>query len=356
MIETTFDSGLRIRIKPSGLGRFFGVGFLCVWLCGWLMGEIFAGAVLLKLVRDVWVDGLSGPGALGVGAFLLVWLTFWTFGGFAAIQEVLRSLWAEDVLQVDGGSLHVRRSIGPFRKHLPIALDSIRAFRLQTGTSRLVADTDERTVELSQLGHLGDREAALKQLRDHLDIHAEEPALPEGLPQGWAEQRDEEGFLLLVPDPAVRARQVIFSACLTLPLALLTLWLVRLTLNGSPLHVGAAVSAAATGALGFTTVWLYRGRKEWRIEPNRLTLRRRFGQHRTDLFEAVGLEFDVEADSDGDDWFELRAIAAGQGPRNRFGRNERTRLIHRSVHEPDTPLRIGRWLSAQSGIPLDDRR
>ena len=41
--------------------------------------------------------------------------------------------------------------------------------------------------------------------------------------------------------------------------------------------VAALIGAAATVALGVGVAWLALGRNEWRIEPGRLVLQRRFG-------------------------------------------------------------------------------
>jgi hypothetical protein len=61
----------------SGLARYGSAAFLIFWLCGWAAGECFA---IWALVKG------STPGFAKL--FLLVWLTFWTFGGFAAITQV----------------------------------------------------------------------------------------------------------------------------------------------------------------------------------------------------------------------------------------------------------------------------
>jgi len=82
--------------------------FLCVWLCGWAVGETVAlfliGSGIYSLVTGTPTVG-GGPALLGpslaVGCFLAEWLTLWTIGGVMAIRELLRSVWAEDRLMLD---------------------------------------------------------------------------------------------------------------------------------------------------------------------------------------------------------------------------------------------------------------
>lgn len=73
--------------------------FLLVWLCGWLVGELFATVALFA------------PGTpLGARAFLLFWLTFWTFGGLAAMRTLLDGLGGAAVLRLDHDELVLRKA------------------------------------------------------------------------------------------------------------------------------------------------------------------------------------------------------------------------------------------------------
>lgn len=68
-----FD-GRTYRWKPPSGGpiRFFVVGFLVIWLCGWAVGLVAATAGLLQ-------DGKAPR------EFLIVWLVGWSLGGIFAI-------------------------------------------------------------------------------------------------------------------------------------------------------------------------------------------------------------------------------------------------------------------------------
>jgi hypothetical protein len=70
--------------------RWFGVGFLLVWLCGWAAGEFFAGAALLGLLPGKNNRPRPAPGFANL--FLLVWLAFWTLGGLAAMLSLAQLL------------------------------------------------------------------------------------------------------------------------------------------------------------------------------------------------------------------------------------------------------------------------
>ncbi len=62
---------------PSSAGRFFVVGFLCFWLCGWAFGEVM-----------VFRELLAGRANL----FMLVWLGGWSIGGVFALLSVWNAL------------------------------------------------------------------------------------------------------------------------------------------------------------------------------------------------------------------------------------------------------------------------
>lgn len=108
MIADPSREGLEQRFRPWGVGRFGAMVFLCVWLCGWAVGETVAlfliGSGIYSLVTGTPTVG-GGPALLGpslaVGCFLAGWLTLWTIGGVMAIRELLRSVWAEDRLMLD---------------------------------------------------------------------------------------------------------------------------------------------------------------------------------------------------------------------------------------------------------------
>lgn len=80
--------GTIIRVEPAGVGqrlewqasprragRGVAVGFLVIWLAGWLFALLAASGVLLK------------PGMpVAARVFVLVWLVLWSLGGLAALR------------------------------------------------------------------------------------------------------------------------------------------------------------------------------------------------------------------------------------------------------------------------------
>ena len=103
------------------------------------------------------------------------------------------------------------------------------------------------------------------------------------------------------------------------------------------------------------TVWMHRGRKEWRIEHGKLIHQRRFGAEVTELAEARALELTESSDSDGDRWYELRAIEVSQPAFARAGKIPPQLKIDRAIHDPTAPRCLGLWLSQRAGIPFHDR-
>lgn len=108
----------------SSLVRLFPAAFLTFWLCGWLAGEVFVAGVLFSVVGNML--GVDIPALLGfnaqmtdesvswfVLAFMLVWLTFWTFGGVFALRQLWKLLIGRERLFIEGGRLTAERFRGP---------------------------------------------------------------------------------------------------------------------------------------------------------------------------------------------------------------------------------------------------
>jgi hypothetical protein len=104
--------GYDARLRRTGIGRYIGASFLAAWLCGWAIGEAFVLWILIRGALALLSGEPPEPGrspleatpAVALGAFLLIWLAFWTVGGIAAGTQLLRELWGEDrlVLQPEG--------------------------------------------------------------------------------------------------------------------------------------------------------------------------------------------------------------------------------------------------------------
>ena len=78
------EDGLGIHIPPPR--RFGLVAFLCLWLCGWVAGVVFALGQFVK-------GGIGFP-----DLFLLIWLVPWTLGGAAVFFAVVWQLFGVERL------------------------------------------------------------------------------------------------------------------------------------------------------------------------------------------------------------------------------------------------------------------
>ncbi len=128
--ESTVD-GWQVRIVPTQGQRLVSMipaAFLCVWLCGWAMGEYFAGGALVTLLAERWAPGAAlgllprfhGPSrdmALPVIGFLALWVTGWTIGGLFAIRQLVSLLFGVPVLRWSAAGVVLDTQVGPFVTH-----------------------------------------------------------------------------------------------------------------------------------------------------------------------------------------------------------------------------------------------
>jgi hypothetical protein len=359
-----------MRFRPRGAGRFVGAGFLSLWLCGWAVGEAFA-LLLIGNGIDALVTGRPAVGsaeplrlgpALAAGAFLLVWLTLWTIGGVMAIRELLRTLWAEDCLRLDQDKLTRVHRLGPFvsTKHWPRA--EIRRVFVQStsaGLGTLMAQAGSVVTELTDLGTPAERNEAVRDLRSALGLPEDDsPTDLAALPDDWQEMVDPRGQRLLVPNLRTRRTQahiVSVIAGIVWTGVVLLAWESQREPN---LWVVTIMVSALAVWLGRQAIWLHRGRHEWRIERGRLVHQRRSGVAVTELAEARALELLESTDSDGDRWYELRAIqlsAPAYAFRVRSHKIRPHEQIHRAIHDPTAPRGLGLWLAQTASIPFHDR-
>jgi hypothetical protein len=152
-VSTSFIAGSSATFRATGIARYIGALFLIVWLAGWAIGEALALGFLIMLIRSVIgsIAGMSWPvpggewiagGAAGfVFLFLVVWLALWTFGGLAAINEVLRSLAGEDRISAEPAGIELVRRAGPFRRVRTVDRAQIRRVRIRRHDKALVMDT-----------------------------------------------------------------------------------------------------------------------------------------------------------------------------------------------------------------------
>lgn len=358
---------MKLRFRPRGVGRFAGAAFLSLWLCGWAAGETFAlfmlGHGIYSLITGRPALGSDQPlqlgPALAVGCFLAVWLTIWTLGGVMAIRELLRSLWAEDRLILDRDALTRVHRLGPFVFTRRLARSEIRRVFVQQHGSRpltLMAQLGTGVIELTALGTQTERDEAAQQLRTVLGLAEESPATwPAALPEQWQVITESRGDIRLVPNLKTRRKQALIVSAIAIIVWSAAALLTRESLRDPKLWAVTAMVGAAAVWLGWQAIWLHRGRKEWRIEHGKLILQRRFGLEVTELTEARALELTESSDSDGDRWYELRAVELSPSAFAPARKIPRSLKIDRSIHDPTAPRCVGRWLSQRADIPFHDR-
>jgi len=360
-VERT-GAGLEARLEIRGIGRFFAVAFLSFWLAGWAVGE---GAVLWILGKGAWsllTGAPFGSGdkpvafavAMGIGLFLVVWLTFWTIGGVAAGRELLRLLFGRDIVVAGDDGLQIKQSYGLFRSVKRWPRDEIRRFSRTSAGAPLCVETKRGTAVITRLGTADERAQLERALNEEFRVAAQ-PAPTGALPKGWCEVLSLEHESVLVKDPAVRRKQartawIVCAVVSLVPLYLLTMGRDRTDLLGAVLFF-----VVLAGGVGWGAVWLSFGRSEWRLDKGRLILQRRFGGNRKERFEAVALEF-VE-DNSGEDGtgYSLMAVAAGAPAwaRSQITSKQR-RTIHSQTGDPTEPRNLGLWLSERCQLPLAD--
>jgi hypothetical protein len=110
-----FRSGNTLEINIPTKKNWFIIIFMSAWLCGWLMGEIFAITALLA-------DDTPAEGS----AFLTFWLVGWTIGGFFALSVLLWSLTGLEIVKVENGILEVGRQIFSLKKTKKYQISEIK--------------------------------------------------------------------------------------------------------------------------------------------------------------------------------------------------------------------------------------
>lgn len=354
---------LELRFRPSGAGRWFEAAFLSVWLLGWAAAEITVLA-LLGGGAWAWLQGRPLPGQpqalvalLPVAAFLLLWVSFWTLGGVLALRQWLRCFWAEDRLTLTATELEWRQRLGPWRRRRTLPRRAIQAVRLaQRRSDRsgpLIAQLEDRQLELTQLGTPEQRRQAAERLSEALAITAISPPAEEraALPRQWECEKLSFDSAVLVPNRRRRQRQALAMALIALPLD--AGWLVMLNQVGSrlellPLLLMLTLIAAAAS---WSALWLALGRREWRLDRGELVAQRRFAGRVTRLFAARALELRESSDEDGDLWYSLQATEL----RSIGARTGGPQVLCRSLHDPEEPRALGRWLMQRTGIAFRDQ-
>jgi hypothetical protein len=131
----SLGDGWQVRIPVSGAARAARVGiaaFMCVWLCGWAVGEWFAGGTLAGMIAarampgaDLsWLPHLRGASAnapaVAIG-FLAVWFIGWTIGGAFAIATLVSVVAGAPIVRWNASGVELVMQVGPFASRRRLA-------------------------------------------------------------------------------------------------------------------------------------------------------------------------------------------------------------------------------------------
>ncbi|MCD4785798.1 MAG: hypothetical protein K8T10_18420 [Candidatus Eremiobacteraeota bacterium] len=116
-IDQSYDG---YRVKISYRRSYSTIGFLCIWLAGWAIGEVMVAKTLLY----------GEAKELAAKGFMLVWLAGWTIGGIFAIRQVLLMLFGHHIIRISPGQIGIAEFIGQWGKFHEYEMASIQNLRL----------------------------------------------------------------------------------------------------------------------------------------------------------------------------------------------------------------------------------
>ena len=360
MLEREPDgAGWRVTFRASGLVRYLPAAFLAVWLCGWVVGEYFALGLLAGALRNwlgasfplSWLPEMHGsPPSGGVqvlfGAFLLVWLSLWTFGGLVALAQLLQLLFGHEIVRVDGDALVVERR-APFPLSVSrMSATDIRGFRMRARTVH--ADTRRRAVPITQFTTAeegAELMALLESWRRSYSPASDALAKGDAGIASWLVVTDESGAPALSAGGRPRTiLGLVLGAIGAVMLSVLgSMWLTNV---GWTARLGSLLLVVPGGICAYAGGWLLLVRETLHPRPGAIERRRvAFGRTWTTVFAPLELAFETVADSDGDLRHALR-ISGGGNRQN----------IASALNDPNEPLTLGGWLSERTGVPLTSAR
>ena len=346
--------GWRASLRSTGVLRYFTAAFLGGWLCAWAFGEYFAFTLIASAVRawlgpDVlsgWLPGgvgkLPPPGALPFFfAFITLWLTMWTFGGFMALSQMLTMLFGRELIRWGPDGLDIER-IAVF----PVSASKLAPHeitRFRTSRQGLVADRNGRVTRVAQLGTAADRE----ELRTTLEAWratfapAQVTAPGQSPAPGWVVALDEVGALALEQDP--RSRHTMGAVLMAFAMGFIGVAAaVSQTAHGAALVVGMLMLGGPGLVCLYAATWLLAVRES--LRPRSGTLERRrtgFGRTWSREFTPLGLELRAGAESeDGARW---TLVLTGGG---------KEQVLASAIGSPEPPLSLGQWFADRTGVEL----
>lgn len=348
----------RVTLRPAGCGRVFLILFLSVWLCGWAFGEVAVIGALSHLfgfsgqtnVPPALRDFSSGAAAvsLSVFTFLLLWLTFWTVGGVAAIGTVLRTAFGRDLFTFQGDRWIVWRGVGPFGFEREFSREGFSNVYLRRKDRALALKGPSKVTILTSLGAEQDR----TWLRDEIGrryglivggaMHGSSSSALV-LPERWESRHGDGGKVIIVTSASKRRGLMGCLLVFGVPLLAWIVWrshaILTYELQTGP---GDFVGAGAAILYLMFTVWCMKAEEAWHVGKNRLSHSVVFGPWRRSK-EIRDARVDVEylRDSDGDDTFTAVAVSGDQELR-----------LYSSSQEPVETVGLARFIAHHAGWPV----
>jgi hypothetical protein len=340
-------SGSTTSLRPSGMGRYFNAAFLSVWLVGWSVGEVVAITMLgaiFSSVAGAFPEHLPARSAElvtnGESAFLLlfllVWLTFWTIGGIAALTHLMRSLVGEDVIGLTDSGFELVHRAGPFRRRYAFDRSRIRRLRIRPHDKAVVADTAKGTRVITTFGLPADRDEVADWLSRHLGL-SDADAEAGTPPATWEVQTEGEVAYVRKVRRGARFTRSLISWLLTAGVA--SAWYASLDAETSARSIPALVLTLLVAAGAAMSTW---GRRELTVRHGELMFRRRLAMWTTErAFRSARLELTHETDSDNDSHYKLIVTdAAG------------SQTVHSQAHDSGEVVDLARWLAGRTGFRL----
>ncbi len=337
-------------LRPRGVVRFFIAGFLLLWLCGWAAGEGFAlwfvGAAIKGLLRSGDATralpnpgGFSAAGLLAILAFISLWLALWTFGGIAALIELLRLLWGNDRLQFAPDRWSWTRGIGPFGVERSVDPRTLTGVPLRRKGGTLCFERGAKRWTVTNGGTDADRAWIVEHF--WLPIKPA-PAAVDELPEGWTTIPDSAGYDRLVSPTVGKGCGCLLFGTIVYNVIFAGFAYRTNMLDSFSGALGAVPFAlVGLGLLALVVVGKI-GRFEWRVGRDMLVRHWSLLAWVSEKRVAPdSLRIGVSQDSDGDDHFTLSGIADGK-----------TLRIESQMNDSRRVAALGRWIAARTGWAL----
>lgn len=361
LLERESDgTGWSVTLRPEGVARFFVVAFLSLWLCGWIVGEGFAGLTLLSGLRDLLAPRLEIPGLRHMSgrmpanpwpvlAFLAVWLVFWTMGGLFAFWTVLRMWVGHDVVAWDHDGVRVRECVGPFGRARALAWGEASLIAVQA-RGRIVVHARRGLWPVTGGGSADDRRVLGEWLtsawRDSRGAESEAGTAVREAPHGWVVTRGDDGRERLERDRrGARPGAVLFGlfAVAIGGFGFAVAWNGRG--DGAGIVIAATICALLAFAFAALASWLATGSETLQAGEGRLVRERRWmGRSWRRELTTPTLRMVRERDSDGDDRWTL--VASDSGPGSPV-------TLASELHAPGSARALGLWLASRLGVTLE---